>query len=310
MNDTIFNRLVNHIQSKGIIVSNIKRLSKNITDSNYNRVIKPYLKLISDEDIRSLSITTDDLLNLYKLDKKISLIFLDHILEIEKKLNTQIAYTIEDSFRIFDGCLFKFDRKFVQDRIFNNTHNKLSNLTFDQLISKMTKYAHINPNTNTYENISKNNLFKKWEACPLDALCLTWTFSTTVLTYLSLNDHLKSKVVKIFKLNLKKTENFDYLINKILSLRNIITHNNVLIGSLLDLQDEPMIYSYNQIFFKNKIYLDFYDFVNMLEFLSGIDTRDELREVIEKYQFTPRVKTLVDKLLKGVGRNAKTIENY
>lgn len=310
MNDTIFNRLLSHIQSKGIIVSNVKRLSKYITNSNYNRVIKPYLKLISDEDIKSLSVTTDDLLNLYKLDKKISLLFLDLILEIEKKLNTQIAYTIEDSYRIYDGCLFKLERKFVQERIFSNVHNKLSNLTFDQLISKMTKYAHINPNTNTYENIAKNNLFKKWESCPLDALCLTWTFSTTVLTYLSLNDNLKSKVVKIFKLNLKKTDNFDYLMNKILALRNILTHNNVLIGSLLDLQDEPMIYSYNQIFYRNKIYLDFYDFVHILEFFSGWNTKEELRHIIDKYQFSPRIKTLVDKLLKGVGRNATKIENY
>lgn len=303
MNDTIFKRLLSHIQSKGIVVNNVKRLSKYITNSNYNRVVKPYLKLISENDIRSLEVTTDDLLNLYELDKKISLIFLDHILEIEKKLNTQIAYTIEDTFGIYDGCLFKLDRKFVQQRIFNNCPSKLCNMSFEQLISKMTKYAHINPNTNTYENLSKNNLFKKWAECPLDALCLTWTFSATVLTYFALNDYLKSKVVKIFNLNLKKTYPFDVLINKILSLRNIITHNNVLIGSLLDLQDQDMVNAYNRIFNKREQYLDFYDFAYMLQCFSKINSATELEQAILSYKFSPKIKLIVDKLLKGVGRN-------
>ena len=96
MNDTILNRLLSHIQSKGIIISDVKRLTKAVINGNYNRVMKPYLKLLENQNFGNLEITTDDLLNLYDLDKKISILFLDHLLEIEKRLNTQIAYTIED----------------------------------------------------------------------------------------------------------------------------------------------------------------------------------------------------------------------
>ena len=161
MNDTILNRIIAHIQSKGIIISNIKRLEKAIVNGNYNRVMKPYLKLLENQHIENLQITTDDLLNLYELDGKISILFLDHLLEIEKRLNTQIAYIIEDTYRIYDGCLFNKDKDFLKHEIFSNASSSLCGVGFDQLINKMTKYAHINPNTNSYEKVSRNNLYLK-----------------------------------------------------------------------------------------------------------------------------------------------------
>ena len=161
MNDTILNRLLSHIQSKGIIISDIKRLNKYIVNGNYNRVMKPYLKLLETQNVGQLQITTDDLLNLYELDKKISILFLDHLLEIEKRLNTQIAYIIEDTYRIYDGCLFSRDKDFLKHQIFSNASSSLCGVGFDQLVNKMTKYAHINPNTNSYENVSRNNLYLK-----------------------------------------------------------------------------------------------------------------------------------------------------
>ncbi|MCQ3907641.1 MAG: Abi family protein [Mycoplasmoidaceae bacterium] len=161
MNDTILNRLLSHIQSKGIIISDIKRLTKAIVNDNYNRVMKPYLKLFGKQNFEQLQITTDDLLNLYELDKKISILFLDHLLDIEKRLNTQIAYIIEDTYRIYDGCLLARDKEFLKHQIFSNASSSLCGIGFDQLINKMTKYAHINPNTSSYENVSRNNLYLK-----------------------------------------------------------------------------------------------------------------------------------------------------
>jgi len=302
MNDTIFNRIVAHIQSKGIIISDIKRLSRYITNSNYNRVMKPYLKLISTESIQTLGITTDDLLNLYELDNKISVLFLSHILEIEKKLNTQIAYTIEDTYKIYDGCMFGLDKDFLKKQIFNNASGSLCGIGFDQLVNKMTKYAHINPNTNSYENISRNNLYLKWKTCPLDALCLTWTFSTTVLVYFALNDQLKKKIVKFFKLSPNKTNVFDDFIDKMLSLRNLITHNNVMLEHVLEIQDEQMVNNYNEVFRARKQFLDFYDFAILIEYFSGVPTLfEDLKHYVEMYDFSsPKIKLIVNRMLLGV----------
>ncbi|MCQ2956674.1 MAG: Abi family protein [Mycoplasmoidaceae bacterium] len=119
------------------------------------------MKLLENQSFGNLQITTDDLLNLYELDKKISILFLDHLLEIEKRLNTQIAYIIEDTYRIYDGCLFSRDKDFLKHQIFSNSSSSLCGVGFDQLVNKMTKYAHINPNTNSYENVSRNNLYLK-----------------------------------------------------------------------------------------------------------------------------------------------------
>lgn len=302
MNDTILNRLISHIQSKGIIISDIKRLTKYIVNGNYNRVMKPYLKLLEQQNFGKLQITTDDLLNLYELDKKISILFLNHLLEIEKRLNTQIAYIIEDTYRIYDGCLFAYDKDFLKHQVFSNASSSLCGIGFDQLVNKMTKYAHINPNTSSYENVSRNNLYLKWKVCPLDALCLTWTFSTTVLVYFALNDQLKKKVVKFFRLSPNKVSSFDDLINKFLSLRNLITHNNVMFVNMLDLQDHQMVKNYNDVFRSKKQFLDFYDFAILLEYFSNIPTLfDDLKRNVEMFEFSPKLKTLVNRLLMGSG---------
>ncbi len=304
MNDTILNRLLSHIQSKGIIISDVKRLNKYIVNGNYNRVMKPYLKLLEQQNFGKLEITTDDLLNLYELDKKISILFLDHLLEIEKRLNTQIAYIIEDTYRIYDGCLFSKDKEFLKHQIFSNASGSLCGVGFEQLVNKMTKYAHINPNTNTYENVSRNNLYLKWKTCPLDALCLTWTFSTTVLVYFALNDQLKKKVVKFFRLSPNKVSAFDDLINNFLSLRNLITHNNVMFVNMLDLQDQQMVSNYNDVFRAKKQFLDFYDFAILLEYFSNIPTLfEDLKRTVEMYDFSPRLKMIVNRLLMGSGGN-------
>jgi len=305
MNDTIFNRIVSHIQSKGIIISNIKRLTWYITNENYNRALKPYLKLIDKDLVRTLSITTDDLINLYELDMKISGLFLAHILEIEKKLNTQIAYTIEDTYKIFDGCLFSLDKDFIKKQIFNNASSSLCGVGYDQLINKITKYAHINPNTNSYENVSRNNLYLKWKTCPLDALCLTWTFSTTVLVYFALNDQLKKKIVKWFKLSPNKVHVFDDFINRMLSLRNLITHNNVMFGNVLDIQDNKMVDNYNEVFGARKQFLDFYDFAILIEYFSEMPTLfDDLKKYVDMCDFSsPKLKLIVNRMLLGVKSN-------
>lgn len=300
MNDTVLNRLLSHIQSKGIIVSNIKRLTKFIVNGNYNRVIKPYLKLLESVNPDHFEITTDDLLNLYELDKKISMLFLNHLLEFEKRLNTQIAYIIEDTYKIYDGCLFFRDKEFLKHQIFSNASGSLCGIGFDQLINKMTKYAHINPNTSSYENVSRNNLYLKWKTCPLDALCLTWTFSTTVLVYFAMNDQLKKKVVKFFKLSPNKVSVFDDLINDFLDLRNLITHNNVIFVNMLDLQDEQTVSHYNDVFRAKKQFLDFYDFAILLEYFSGIPTLfNDLKTTVESFNFGPKIKTIINRLLMG-----------
>lgn len=301
MNDTIFDRLISHIQSKGIVIDDIKRLTKMINNENYNRVMKPYLKLISKDTVKSIGLTTNDLLNLYEMDQKISILFLNAIFKIEKKLNTLIAYTIEDTYKLYDGCMFNLDKDFLKRQIFNNASSSLCGIGFDQLINKMTKYAHINPNTNSYENVSRNNLFLKWKSCPLDALCLTWTFSTTVLVYFALNDELKKRIIKKFKLSSNKVAVFDHFIDKILSLRNLITHNNVMFGNMLDIQDDKMLNDYNEVFKARKQFLDFYDFALLIEYFSGeTNLFESLKYTVEMYDFSSqKLKLLVNKLLLG-----------
>jgi len=299
MNNTIFNRILAHIQSKGIIVSDVKRLESYITNYNYNRVMKPYTKLYSEQEIKEYQITTDDILNIYELDKKISILFLRNILEIEKRLNTAIAYIIEDTFKIYDGCIFKYEKKFIQQHVFSNCGE--AGLGFDQLISKLTKYAHINPNTNIYEDTKKNNLFMKWKVCPLDALCLTWTFTTTALTYLSLDNRLKEKIIQSFGVTKGRIKEFNVFIRTILNLRNIITHNNVLISNLDCLFDIDLLHSYNEIIGGRKQFLTIFELGIFIQFFSKDNTLYEtLYKLIIDCNFNPKIKQAIITMVGGV----------
>jgi len=299
MNNTIFNRILAHIQSKGIIVSDVKRLESYITNYNYNRVMKPYIKLYSEQEIKEYQITTDDILNIYELDKKISILFLRNILEIEKRLNTAIAYIIEDTFKIYDGCIFKYEKKFIQQHVFSNCGE--AGLGFDQLISKLTKYAHINPNTNIYEDTKKNNLFMKWKVCPLDALCLTWTFTTTALTYLSLDNRLKEKIIQSFGVSKGRIKEFNIFIRTILNLRNIITHNNVLISNLECLSDSDLLHSYNEIIGGRKQFLTIFELGIFIQFFSKDTTLYEtLYKSIIDCNFNPKIKQAIITMIGGM----------
>ena len=299
MNDTILNRLLGHLQTKGIIVSDVKRFTWYVTHHNYNRAMKPYLKFISNKTISDLQVTSDDLINLYELDNEISVLFLTHILEIEKKLNTQIAYTIEDTFKIYDGCLFKLDKSFIMKMIFPNATMHGAGISFDQLINKLTKYAHINPNTNMYEDVSKNNLFQKWKVCPLDALCLSWTFNTTVLAYYSLNDQLKRKIIRFFKLSPNKIDAFNDSIDVLVWLRNAITHNNVMLEKINELNQADILKTYNSIFNARKQIVTFSDLAGIVQFFSGKPTLiDDLATCISKYKFSSdKIQARIDNVL-------------
>jgi len=294
MNNTIFNRLLDHIQTKGIIVSDVKRLESYITNYNYNRVIKPYTKIFSDQELKDYNVSTDDIIDIYELDKKLSILFLKNILEIEKRLNTAIAYVIEDTFKIYDGCIFKYEKKFLQQHIFSNCNDKDCGMPFDKLISKLTKYAHINPNTNIYENVNKNNLFFKWKACPLDALCLTWTFTTTALTYLALDNRLKEKILVSFGVSKGRIKEFNEFIKCILNLRNIITHNNVLISNLDCLVNADLLESYNAIIGGRKQFLTVYDLAIFIGYFSkDKDLHSVVYDSINNANFNLKIKQAI-----------------
>lgn len=294
MNNTMFNRVLEHIQTKGIIVSDVKRLESYITKYNYNRVMKPYTKIFSDQELKEYSVTTDDILNIYELDNKLSMLFLRDILEVEKKLNTSIAYVIEDTFKIYDGCIFKYEKKFLQQHVFSNCHDKDCGMSFEQLISKITKYAHINPNTNIYEDVKKNNLFFKWKVCPLDALCLTWTFTTTALTYLALDNRLKEKIIQGFGVSKGKIKEFNQFIKCIIDLRNIITHNNVLISNLNCLDNSELLNSYNSIVGGRKQFLTIFELAIFIQYFSGNNNLySDVYDTIEKHNFNPKIKQAI-----------------
>ncbi|MCQ3915270.1 MAG: hypothetical protein MJ195_00510 [Mycoplasmoidaceae bacterium] len=92
------------------------------------------------------------------------------------------------------------------------------------------------------------------------------------------------------------------MINNFLSLRNLITHNNVMFVNMLDLQDQQMVNNYNDVFRAKKQFLDFYDFAILLEYFSGIPTLfEDLKHTVEMYDFSPKLKLLVNRLLMGSG---------
>ncbi|MCQ3907640.1 MAG: hypothetical protein MJ219_02635 [Mycoplasmoidaceae bacterium] len=72
--------------------------------------------------------------------------------------------------------------------------------------------------------------------------------------------------------------------------------------NMLDLQDQQMVHNYNDVFRAKKQFLDFYDFAILLEYFSGNPTLfEDLKRTVEMYDFSPKLKAIVNRLLMGSG---------
>ncbi len=245
------NQIIKGLKDKHLKIDDPNLLKETLFNYNYNTVIQGYSDIFfvdkNKKEYDSLA-SSNQIIEFYHFDINFANHLLRYILQIEKKLNTNIAYALINAYSITDRCLFKLTNDFIQRFIFPNYKIANPMLTYDNFIKQLTKYLDTNEYTKKYQVKNVNKLNLRWENVPLDLMCLTWSFSTTLNVFLSLNEEIIRYIADDFGVLNGNISGFIDFIKNILHLRNLISHNYVIYQAKMKFQSNSL----------NKMYFDLF----------------------------------------------------
>ena len=270
-----FRDIIKDLARNDLYITDKNTLHYYIRNFNYNTFIYEYSGpfLINQQTKRYDSdASSDQLINLYKFDRDMSNHILRYILVIEKIMNTNVAYEIINEYGIRDKCLLKIDSKFIEHRIMPNINEIIPKISYGNFILKLVKYLPSNHVTKTfYERNARDDVYR-WRNCPLDLMCLTWSFATTFSLFIALDDHLRKKIIENFGIQAPYLNGFMDFIKNVLHLRNMISHNNVVFYSIPPYQSQSLFDMYNSIFQKHIGKLTLINMMELIEYFSHSKT--------------------------------------
>lgn len=270
------NIINSHDLIKDLIQHNLKVDDKKlfnfyIKNFNFNTVILNYSDVLYENQNKKKydsEATSTDLISLYKFDHDLGNHILRFILVIEKMLNTNVAYEIINNFHIADRCLFKINEKYITQNILSNLNEVETHLSPRMFMHSLVKYCSTNHITKSYYNPNGRDEIKKWESCPLDIMCLTWSFSTTLSLFIGLDDSVRMKIMSNFGLYPRHLTGMIDFFKNILHMRNQISHNYVIYNADIKYQSASLNEVYEFVFNKKVDHISVMNLIQMIEHFS------------------------------------------
>lgn len=263
--------IVKDLEDKGLVVDDSKQFNFYIKNFNYNTVILNYSDVFYlDENKKKYDpeANSSHLIALYKFDHDLGNHILRYILVIEKMLNTNVAYEIINEFHITDRCLFKINEKFIIQNILPNFNSVETHLSPKLFIHSWIKYCSTNKITKKYYNPNGRDEMARWENCPLDIMCLTWSFSTTFSIFLALTDRVRNRIINNFRLYPSQLKGFSDFLKNVLNIRNLISHNYPIYNCEVKYQSPELFEIYNSIFNTNIDHISVMNMVELIEYFA------------------------------------------
>lgn len=147
------NKLIKQLEDRRLVIDDEERLKTTLFNCNYNTVIGGYSDIFYKDKSKHIydeGATSSQIIEAYFFDINLGNHLLRYILQIEKKLNTNIAYVLINVYNITERCLFKLPTDFIKKIIFPNYKIANPMLTYDQFIKGLTKYLDTNDYTKRY----------------------------------------------------------------------------------------------------------------------------------------------------------------
>lgn len=215
------------LQLRGLKFSDEKKAKQFLLNNNYYNVINCYAKFFMCDDDKFISGTNfDEITQVHYFDKEIKSIFFKYIIEIEKHFKSILAYRFSEKYK---------DQKYAYLVASNYNNNDILQVTntISQMSNIINKYK-------CKKNNSISHYIRKHNDVPFWILTNYMNFGQLLYFYKYLDDSLKNKVAMDFsyfladnlnldKIQLTPTNLISYLEN-VLELRNIVAHNNRLLG--------------------------------------------------------------------------------
>lgn len=215
------------LKSRGLNFSNEEKSKKFLLNNNYYNVINCYAKFFMHADDRFITGTNfDEITQVHYYDKEIKSIFFKSILEAEKHFKSILAYRFSEKYK---------DEKYAYLIASNYNSNDILQVTktISSLSIIINKYKE-KPNNPI------NHYIYKHDDVPFWILTNYMNFGQLLYFYRYLDDALKNMIAKDFSLflidNLEvdsiqlTSSNLISYIGNVIDLRNIVAHNNKLLG--------------------------------------------------------------------------------
>ena len=259
------------LKLQGLNINDKKLFNEYLHEVNYNLLIGNFSRFFYNEQNNrkyDKDATFSQIVALYNFDNEVAYKLLYYILKIERKLNTLVAYTIINEYQITDRCLFKLNNSILKNVIFKNYVEAVPYCSYDNFIYLLTKYCGTNESTKIYHNKKATSVEKMWRDLPLDIMCLSWSFSTTLNVLLSLDDAIINKIIKNFDPIISTNSSFIDFIKNVIYLRNIISHNYVIFNAEIKHQSNELNNLYESIFKEKTNEIDFLKLIKLIHYFT------------------------------------------
>lgn len=215
------------LKSRGLNFTNKEKSKRFLLNNNYYNVINCYAKFFMTEDDKFIPGTNfDEITQVHYFDKEIKSIFFKSILEAEKHFKSILAYRFSEKYK-------NQDYAYLIASNYNNNDILQVTKTISSLSNIINKYKNKNNN-------SINHYITRHKNVPFWILTNYMNFGQLLYFYKYLDDSLKNKVAKDFSCFLADNLNIDFIqltsedlisfIENVIDLRNIVAHNNKLLG--------------------------------------------------------------------------------
>lgn len=232
-----FDEQIKLLESRNLTISNKAKLKNYLMKYNYENIINNYNKFFfyNEQSKRYKNgVTSCGIINLFNYDRKISMLVLNEILDIEREVATAIVYLLPSEYR---NILPQME--YGQILLLNNEEWKLifprkTYLLLDE--NKKPQFSYLPRDVlSKYAANESESWIKKYgsvEHTPLWSLSIFWTFGTLVDILKSVDIKFTQKVIKyVFKdkpcSNMKHFE-FIAILDLFRKIRNRICHNNII----------------------------------------------------------------------------------
>ncbi|MCD7893985.1 MAG: Abi family protein [Erysipelotrichaceae bacterium] len=215
------------LKSRGLIFTNEDKAKQYLLNNNYYNVINCYAKFFMVDDDRFIPGTNfDEIIQVHYYDKEIKSIFFKSILEIEKHLKSILSYRFSEKYK---------DKKYA--------YLNVQNYNSDNILDVIKTISYLSSIINNYKykrNNSINHYINRHDDVPFWILTNYMNFGQPLYFYNYLDDSLKNEIAKDFSSFLTSnleiesifltSEHLVSFLEVIHDLRNIVAHNNKLLG--------------------------------------------------------------------------------
>jgi abortive infection bacteriophage resistance protein len=146
-------------------------------------------------------------------------------------------------------------------------------MNYHSLVSKLLKFLPSNKTTMVFRDKNSWEEIYRWRSCPLDLMCLTWSFATTLSLFISLEDRIRKQIITNFGINEKHINGFIEFMKSILHLRNMISHNNVIFNHIpICFDNSSVLNMYYELFNKSIKHINLINLMELIEYFSHSKT--------------------------------------